>query len=180
MDNSLILTNDECISLVEMTNSKKEVLLYRASRDGFTAMAFHSKCVGKANTVTIIKNTLNYVFGAYSSPIWSGNSGVFIADDNAFIFSLRRKGITESNKFKIKNAEKAFYRNVCYGPAFGGGCDIYICSQSNVHMYSYSNFGDSYDLPDGYKFGSLEAKSYLAGNYNEWLVTEIEVYQIFK
>jgi hypothetical protein len=143
-------------------------------------MSFHLKCTGKPNTVTIIKNNLDYVFGAYCSSQWSGNSGVFIADNNAFIFSLRRNGICESNKFNIKTVEKTFYRNTCYGPAFGGGCDIYICNGSNVHMYSYSNFGDSYDIPDGYRFESVEAKCYLAGNYNGWLATEIKVYQIIE
>jgi hypothetical protein len=47
-------------------------------------------------------------------------------------------------------------------------------------MYSYSNFGDSYDIPDGYRFESIEAKCYLAGNYNGWLATEIKVYQIIE
>ncbi len=42
-------------------------LLYRATRDGFNGEVFHSKCDGKGNTITIIKNNLNYVFGDYVS-----------------------------------------------------------------------------------------------------------------
>jgi hypothetical protein len=40
--------------------TSKGNLLYRATRDGFTSKAFHSKCDGKGNTITIIKNNLNY------------------------------------------------------------------------------------------------------------------------
>ena len=32
-----------------------QLLLYRASEDGFGADAFHSKCDGKSNTMIIIK-----------------------------------------------------------------------------------------------------------------------------
>ena len=42
-----------------MTKSTKGDLLYRASRDGFTGQAFHSKCDGKGNTISIIKNNSN-------------------------------------------------------------------------------------------------------------------------
>jgi hypothetical protein len=38
-----------------MTNSKNGTLLYRGTRDGFTAKSFHEKCDGKENTITIIK-----------------------------------------------------------------------------------------------------------------------------
>jgi hypothetical protein len=44
-------------------------------------------------------------------------------------------------------------------------------------MGSYSNFGNSYNLLDGYTHGG-NAKDFLAGNYNQWTTSEIEVYQI--
>ena len=67
LNDSLILSNEECLSLVEMTKSTKGNLLYRATRDGFTSQAFHSTCDGKVNTFSIIKNNLNYVFGGFAS-----------------------------------------------------------------------------------------------------------------
>ena len=56
-----------------MTNKKAIRLLYRATRDGFTHSALHSRCDGKANTVTTIKNNLNYVFGGYASKACHSN-----------------------------------------------------------------------------------------------------------
>ncbi len=74
-----------------MTKSSKGILLYRPTRDGFTSQAFHSKCDGKGNTITIIKNNLNYVFGGYASSAWNRSGS--INDPNAFLFSLRRAGV---------------------------------------------------------------------------------------
>ncbi len=164
------------MSLIEMTKSSKGNLLYRATRDGFTSQAFHSKCDGKGNTITIIKSHLNYVFGGFASSAWN-SSNTWINDPNAFLFSLRRAGVSFKDIFTVKSAVDALYRHSGYGPIFGGGHDIHICNQSNTNFGSYSNFGHSYNLPDGYTKGG-NAKDFLAGNYNQWTTTEIEVYQI--
>ncbi len=159
-----------------MTKSTKGIILYRATRDGFTSQSFHSKCDGKGNTITIIMSNLNNVFGGYASSAWN-SSGTWINDPNAFLFSLRRDGVSYKDIFIVKNAVNALYGNSGDGPIFGGGHDIFIRNQSNTNMGSYSNFGNSYNLLDGYTHGG-NAKDFLAGNYNQWTTSEIEVYQI--
>jgi hypothetical protein len=171
------LTNEEIASLVELTKSSKGNLLYRATRDGFNCEAFHSNCDGKGNTITIIKNDLNYVFGGYTSSAWN-SLGDYINDPNAFIFSLRRAGVSFKDKFTVKRPEYALLGASAYGPTFGGG-DILIRFHSNSTIGSYTNFGNSYYLPDGYTYKG-NANDFLAGNYNQWTTTEIEVYQIIQ
>lgn len=117
---SLILNDDEASWLAEITQSSKGTLLYRATRDGFTANAFHAKCDGKAKTITIIKTNGNYVFGGYTSAAWN-KAGTYIADTNAFIFSLRRNGVSKCEKFMVKNPNAAIIGHKHYGPIFGGG-----------------------------------------------------------
>ncbi len=119
------------MSLVEMTKSSKGILLYRPTRDGFTGEAFHSKCDDKGNTITIIKNNLNYVFGGFASSAWN-SSNDYINDPNAFLFSIRRAGVSFKDKFTVKQAQYALYVNPDYGPTFGSGSghDICICNQS--------------------------------------------------
>ena len=78
------MTTEENVSLVQMTKSSNGILLYRATRDGFTNQAFHTKCDGKENTITIIKSNLNYVFGGYASSAWN-SLGYYINDPNAFL-----------------------------------------------------------------------------------------------
>jgi hypothetical protein len=58
-------------------------------------------CDGKAKTITIIKNNLNFVFGGYTSAAWKSSDN-WILDHRAFIFSLRRDNITKCEKLKIK------------------------------------------------------------------------------
>ena len=45
------------------------VLCYRASAHGWAVNTFHSRCDGKNNTITIIKNG-QYVFGGYTDIPW--------------------------------------------------------------------------------------------------------------
>ena len=45
-------------------------LIFRASRDGFAAEAFHSKCDNKGPTVTIVKSG-EYIFGGFAEASWS-------------------------------------------------------------------------------------------------------------
>ena len=162
-----------------MTNIKAIRLLYRATRDGFTHSAFHSNCDGKANTITIVKNNLNYVFGGYASKALHSNNA-WIEDRNAFIFSLRRNGISTNEKYKVAKPQKAYYsHNSSSSSLFEiGNCDIHVRVNSNTGTNSHSNFGNSYQLPEGYTFGSESAKSYLAGKDYSWLTTEIEVFQL--
>ncbi len=173
---SLILNQNEQLNLIEMTNSKGCELVYRATRDGFTTDAFHLKCDDQANLVSIIRNNLNFVFGGYTSFAWNKYSGS-IQDPNAFIFSLRRNGETKNDRFKAKgNGWGVFdgseYRHLKYGS------DIDIQDSSNKNVGSYCNFGTMYQLPDGITPKTKYSQSFLAGNYNQWLTTEIEVYEI--
>jgi hypothetical protein len=167
--------------------------LFRGSRDAFTSHAFHARCDGIENTVIIIKSNLDHVFGGFTSTRCNLNS-LFIRDPKAFLFRLRRKGLSLGQKFKvtkpefaIRGAKFANRGESYYGPTFGDGYDIYIRTNSNNYdtlnnggwTPNYSSFGNSYELPQGYKIGTEEANSYLAGASTNWFTDEIEVYQIF-
>jgi hypothetical protein len=64
-----------------------------------------------------------------------------------------------------------------YLAGFGRGHDFRISSQSNLNNQSYSNFGYTYQLPEGISINSEDAKSYLAGSY-QFKIIEIEVYKV--
>jgi hypothetical protein len=172
---SLILTKEEIESIVVMAQFKEGNLLYRATRDGFTASAFHSKCVGKENTVTIIKTDSNYVFGGFTHEKWIIGDG-WINDSKAFIFSLRRAGISNSHKLNVKRAQYAIICNSDY--VFRFGDDISIKEESDINKGSNTALGVDYDCPPGFSNGSEDTKRFLAGSFTDWLTNEIEVYQI--
>ena len=50
--------------------SGKWRLLFRASRDGFAAESFHSKCDDKGPTVTVVQSG-SFVFGGFADAAWS-------------------------------------------------------------------------------------------------------------
>jgi hypothetical protein len=52
-----------------------------------------------------------------------------------------------------------------YLTSFGRGHDFRISSNANTNNESYSNFGYTYQLPEGMPMNSEIAKSYLAGSY---------------
>ena len=45
-------------------------LLFRASRDGFAALAFHFKCDNKGPTITVVKSGGN-IFGGFTENAWT-------------------------------------------------------------------------------------------------------------
>ena len=182
---SSILTQAEVISLSSMTSFTNANLLYRATRDGFSAEAFHQKCDNYHNTLTIIKTNGNYVFGGFASVLWNEVLVGWIDDPKAFLFSLRRNGIANDQKFVVNNntwhADYTIEDNFRSGPSFGGGSDISICSNSNVDAFSYSYFCITFVCPDECITSSDSwscGRSYLAGSFDGWLTSEIEVYQL--
>ena len=52
-------------------------LLLRASRDGFAASAFHSKCDNKGPTVTVVKSGAN-IFGGFTEKPWTNAGSKFL------------------------------------------------------------------------------------------------------
>ncbi len=170
LDSSFILTKDEVMILALMIESKDGVLLYRATRDGFKASSFHSKCDGKAKTITIIKTKANYVFGGYTAASWDSNSG-FKTDADAYIYSLRRNGVSILSKHPISRSNGAIFTDPLYGPHFGAVNGLHICNKSDVNKENYTNFKIETD-------SGMPSDTYLAGTSNNWLTDEIEVFQI--
>ena len=75
-----------------------------------------------------------------------------------------------------KNSGNAVYEKSDYGPTFGVGHDLYIRDLANQHKGSYTNLGHTYQAPSGTTAGQSNAQTFLAGNYNSFLVTDVEVF----
>ena len=54
-------------------SNSDELLLYRASRNGWASSNFHSCCDNKGPTVTVIKSG-NNIFGGYTEQSWQSKS----------------------------------------------------------------------------------------------------------
>jgi len=64
-------------------------LVYRGSRDGFTAAVFHEKADDRGDTVTVVKTTTGRVFGGYTNIPWSNSASQNMQkDSSSFVFQL--------------------------------------------------------------------------------------------
>ncbi|KAJ5069323.1 pep-cterm sorting domain-containing protein [Anaeramoeba ignava] len=150
---------------------------FSAKKDGFDSKNWHKAFDGKGKTLIIIKTKDNFIFGGFTQVGFKHTPmGEYIQDSNAFIFSLRNdKGNRNPEKFSIKKEEEKYalysYANesICFGQDF--------ILRSNLQP-GYSDFGSSYNLPNGIKYDTDEAQSYLAGSYKSWVVDEVETYFI--
>ena len=174
---STILTTDKMqsdfVRLCRLRNVQLE-LIYRASRDGFEAASFHAKCDHKPRTLTVFKTTNGNVFGARTH-IAFDSSGKYGFDPNAFIFSLINAQRTPL-VIPVKADEKRVVgSHHAYGPCFGAG-DIFISTNSNLTVRSYSNLGKCFDFKL-FDCEKTKALSFLAGSLH-FQTTEIEIFQL--
>ena len=106
--------------------------------------------------------------GGYTLAAWH-SSVDYSSDSSAYLFSLRRGKSTNSEKYLFTQSQHAIGGSSSYGPTFGAGDDIYICSDANIKRGSH-NTKSSYEIP---------SNNYLLGA-SAWLVTKIEVCQLDK
>ena len=155
-----------------LASKKKYTLIYQGSKNGFAAADFHNKCDGKGATVTVVESTTGHIFGGYNPVAWN-SSGGYSNDSKTYIFSLVNKSNIPPSKFPLMAGKNGAYSNSGYGPTFGGGHDLYICSNSTSANSNYTNFGYSFSSPPG--LNSTQKQAFLAGAYN-FTVKDIEVY----
>lgn len=127
---------------------RKYTLLYRGSRDGMHAQAFHSLCDDKGATLVLVKCGEGWVFGGYAGASWkspaltappelkSPNS-LFIASAGAFLFSVTGPHTTAPMRFPLKagKAEGALACHAGHGPCFNGGLIVRAASESPTDCY---------------------------------------------
>jgi predicted nucleic acid-binding Zn-ribbon protein len=118
-------------------------LLWRGSRDGFTAKEFHRRCDSHANTLSLILDTDGNVFGGFTSVKWENNCGRK-GDDSlrSFLFILKSPHGVPPRKFTLREERKecaiycdsgycAFGLNNCYS-------DILISDNCNASRNSWT------------------------------------------
>jgi hypothetical protein len=115
---STILTAQEKFNLISLTNLKGLTLCFRGTQHGFSSIIFHRNCDNLIGTLTIYRSNLNSVFGGFTTATWnSANS--YKSDSNAYLFSLRRRGFPNNERFNVTSPTNAIYTANSYFPTFG-------------------------------------------------------------
>ena len=177
MDSHIVASEQETEQiktwLAEVNKTSEPELLYCASRDGWNASDFHSKCNNKGATITVVKTSEGYVFGGYADQSWA-SSGSWKSSNEAFLFSLKCHGGLGPTKMKLKSGQSAYatYNYSDYGPAFGRGDDICIGANGNSLKTGCANIGYSYELPSG------ASNNYFLTDNSSFNVAEVEVFKV--
>ena len=160
------------LSLCQLPKTLKWRLIFKATKNGFSADNFHKRCDGFEGTLTVINTVDSFIFGGYTEALWS-HSDTFKEDMNAFLFSLVNK---ENSPIKIDCFKKKhdIFCHSDYGPTFGDGHDIFIENKCDKFFNSYLNLGECYRHPK-YGYGSVEAESFMGGSI-KFQISDIEVY----
>ena len=141
---------------------KKYRLLYKASRDGDSAIKFHNTCDKYSNLIILIKTNEGTRFGGFTSNKFRTNSHLKI-DNKAFLFSLDLMKV-----FKIIPGNYAIY---CYdntGPCFSKG-SLYVPNSFFTKYGKTRIAGGPFQLEKDYELNNGEEK---------FLIKELEVFQV--
>jgi small GTP-binding protein len=151
-------------------------LLWRGSRDGFSAGRFHERCDGQDHTITLIRDTKGNVFGGSTPIAWQSSFfGKSLSDDlnQSFIFTLTNPHGLPPTIFKLRwdSKSSAIYVSSWNCPCFGNG-DLFISNKCNVKPSRTDGFGSTYKNETG-----IDGSILLTGSPT-FLVQEIEVFSI--
>jgi len=133
------------------SDNQRWQLIYRASRDGFTAKHFHKLCDDYGPTMTVIRSQNGCIFGGFTTVPWS-SSHQDKTDASAFIFTLANPHGIKPTKYSIleQAVRFAIAHKRTNGPIFGsvnnGRSDIYLHSPFNTHgsrIYFPNTYNDT-------------------------------------
>ena len=151
-------------------------LLFRGTRDGMTANAFHNKCDNQGPTIILIKNDKDHIFGGYAPISWTKDEGNKNAP-KSFLFTLTNIYNTKPTKFQSKNNGNEVYHHKDYGPIFGkDGMDLCIYSNFSEKNGPNANFPTSFQDGLGKK-GSIFTSDENKGNFT---IKEIEIFKLLE
>ncbi|CAF2068019.1 unnamed protein product [Rotaria magnacalcarata] len=143
-----LLSLERQLKLNEFYGKKgqKWSLIYKASRDGFSASDFHHYCDDQGPTLTVIQSRDGgHLFGGYTSESWSP-TGKYIHDsNNPFLFTLMNPHGIPPTKYSVRNPKYSIFPQMNCGPIFGAGNDLYCCDDSQISRNSFFHFPHSYD-----------------------------------
>ena len=152
-------------------------LLYKISRDGCSAGAFHQQCDGQGPTVTVLYNTHKTIFGGYLSESWNSEDD-YIDDPSAFLFRLHYNGSYNPLKFPVKDSTHAGYGGGDKGPTFGEE----YAPDFQTFTETVTKFGNYFSLNGNFnKIGNtynLNGQNISSITNNSLQVTDLEVYKV--
>ncbi|XP_056915528.1 interferon-induced protein 44-like [Takifugu flavidus] len=150
------LSQDQEKKLLSLFGHARLHLLYKASVQGFTADAFHSRCDHQGPTVIVAFNTAGRVYGAYTSKDYT-KSGQPVIDGEAFLYSIKAE---EPKPLKVVGiAGQPAFTDVDTSPDFGA---LVFLHDNKPSVLSNPGTNFNFQAPDmhGGDFALIELEVY--------------------
>ncbi|GES83717.1 carbohydrate-binding module family 13 protein [Rhizophagus clarus] len=114
---------DRLRTMDELKNLYEFKLIFRGSRDGFSAEKFHKICDNQSRTVTVIKvKDSNEILGGYNPIKWDSrySYNCYGTTRDSFIFSfVDKSNVRDYVLSRVKNEKQAMNYLPHHGPSFG-------------------------------------------------------------
>jgi hypothetical protein len=156
-------------------------LVFRASRDGFKAMEFHSKCENISPSIVIAKTEYGKIIGGYTGLEWkvATKEHEIKGDPSSFIFSfdLKERYLPKDPKYCISHSINSgpifgcsYSKN--YGPMLSTSYlpDFEIINECNVKKCEHFEIGNNYNYSG--------TKEEFFGNDGPFKIEDYELYRI--
>ena len=112
-------------------------LLWRGSRDGFTAKAFHKRCDNQGATLTVIESTEGWIFGGYSPSAWQSPSSLELSNsEGSFLFTLKDPHGTPPTQYMCTR-DSVVCSCASHGPMFGKDLVVRFALKSETNFPTY-------------------------------------------
>ncbi|RIA99666.1 hypothetical protein C1645_746855 [Glomus cerebriforme] len=153
-------------------------LLFRGSRDGFSAKTFHDKCDGRGATIVVVRvSETKELIGGYNPIGWSSPRDVeWRGTRDSFIFSLPNTHGDASNNITTSKSKISRIKKDCVneaiqlqdklGPSFG--------------FYELKIIDDAHEGSSSYASGGLKYEHNIRDKFNYFQVDDYEVFQVLK
>eukprot|EP00698_Gefionella_okellyi_P013178 TRINITY_DN3594_c0_g1_i2.p1 TRINITY_DN3594_c0_g1~~TRINITY_DN3594_c0_g1_i2.p1 ORF type:complete len:474 (-),score=99.63 TRINITY_DN3594_c0_g1_i2:1850-3235(-) len=165
-----ILTASEQAKVARCCQIASATLLYKASRDGSSAAAFHSHCDNKGATLTVVQTDTEHVFAALNTTRWQSSlSGIYIqSKDNCLVGIRGPYTSTRVTRIPITSALYGSYSHVQCGPMFGDG-DLVIGAQN-------TGLSGTCDIGKAYRAAGVDAEMFAGAQ--QFTVRDYEVWAV--
>ena len=148
---------------------KWKLLLRATDHDNaFSKDTFYKYCKDKTNTVIIVHNDRNRVFGGYTPCAWKYNTGLYQTDETltTFLFLLRSNNAEDIRLMPLKESCKKYATCHLYSnTAFDFGRNQFYLFNNRIYTYNIDTFEN--------------CGQHLGGGQSESTIPkEIEIYQL--
>jgi hypothetical protein len=153
-------------------------LLWRGSRDGFEPNNFQDRCVGHANTVTIILDKNGNIFGGFTPVPWELGED-FKEDESvrSFIFTLKNPHNFPPRKFPLKR-EKRFKAIGCHPQCCTTFGNIDMRVREHCYYAGARNFTRHDTKWNQWAYANDSGIEHVFTGDHFFVVKEIEVFEI--